>query len=233
MAYLYPCASLGIKKKSRFFVFFFLLFFKALCKFNSFFSGIIDFANHSDKPESFLENLFKKKSIVRVGGWGFFVPDLTKKHRDFFVKEYTLKEEFRADNELCIRAEQLKKDGRIVVGIHVRRGDYKTWRGGQFYFEDDVYIAAMNRMLAFLGDKAFFIVFSNESKLNLPSELKNRCVFSSEAWYIDQYVMSECDYLIGPPSTFTAWASYIGRAQYVHLSKGHDFSLESFSKCFG
>lgn len=41
--------------------------------------------------------------------------------------------------------------------------------------------------------------------------------------------MSQCDYLIGPPSTFTGWASYIGNVPLKYIeSKNIDFTLEDF-----
>ena len=31
----------------------------------------------------------------------------------------------------------------FVVGVHIRRGDYKTWEGGKYYFEHQEYAEQM------------------------------------------------------------------------------------------
>jgi len=43
-----------------------------------------------------------------------------------------------------------------------------------------------------------------------------------------------CDYLIGPPSTFTLWASYVGKVKYFHLkNKSGEIAIDDFVKCVG
>jgi hypothetical protein len=46
--------------------------------------------------------------------------------------------------------------------------------------------------------------------------------------------MQNCDLLVGPPSTFTLWASYSASVPYIHLQSVDDgVSLESASICPG
>ena len=33
----------------------------------------------------------------------------------------------------------------------------------------------------------------------------------------DQWMMSQCDYLMGPPSTFSAWASFMGKVPIARM----------------
>jgi len=44
-------------------------------------------------------------------------------------------------------------------------------------------------------------------------------IISQNPWYIDQHLMTRCDYLIGPPSTFTLWASYVGKVPFFQIEK--------------
>lgn len=52
-------------------------------------------------------------------------------------------------------------------------------------------------------------------------------------WYEDHSLMSMCDYLIGPPSTFTSWSSFIGNVPTYHIKDKYkkielsDFILNS------
>jgi hypothetical protein len=81
------------------------------------------------------------------------------------------------------------------------------------------------------GKKTQFIVFSNESLRLNPSE---NVLLSKSPWYVDQTVMSLCDYLIGPPSTFTMWASYLGEAVYYQIKDDSGtIKLNDFVLCRG
>ena len=73
--------------------------------------------------------------VLLLSGWLFRAEDLLAKHaekvRRFFVpyKEHAVRiEKFMAD---------LRKDADVVIGIHIRRGDYKEWRSGRYYFSAD------------------------------------------------------------------------------------------------
>lgn len=62
--------------------------------------------------------------------------------------------------------------------------------------------------------KVKFIVFSNESHSFKNSE---SILVSNNTWYLDHHLMSLCQYLIGPPSSFTLWASYLGKIPLYHI----------------
>ncbi|MDR2578446.1 MAG: alpha-1,2-fucosyltransferase [Chitinispirillales bacterium] len=162
--------------------------------------------------EEILLEAFEKNFAVFTGGWCFRVPHLIEKHRDELVKRYSLKPQFYENNDFCKKIMKLKQEENVLIGIHIRRGDYKKWRGGRYYFEDDVYEKYMNDFSQKLSQKTtkkqIFIVFSNDKIKFTDSE---NMFVSKESWYIDHHMMSICDYLIGPLSTFTLWASYIGK----------------------
>lgn len=83
----------------------------------------------------------------------------------------------------------------VLVGVHKRRGDYKDFQGGRYYYDDAVYERNKNAVREILKGRGFKVAFL-EFPLSSPVE--------------DQWLMSRCDYLIGPPSTFSAWASFMG-----------------------
>ena len=132
------------------------------------------------------------------------------------------------------RAEHILKDlkgkGEILVGVHVRRTDYKTFLCGRYYFEDDVYRREMRnaqRLLAENGDVRF-VMFSDE-KLDELHFSGLPCSFMHGSAVEDQWMMSQCDYLMGPPSTFSAWASFMGRAPLARMwNKGYELKSEDF-----
>ena len=186
----------------------------------------IDFENQ-ETNKKYLHKL-KKGKITFVGGWYFRRNDLTEKYRSYFQQKYILNKKY-INESLFVKKVLNKLDNEKIVGIHIRRGDYKDFMDGRFLFSDEVYYNAIKKMQKIMDEhnqKVKFILFSNDQ---LSFEENDKLLISHEEWYIDQYIMSKCDYLIGPPSTFTGWASYIGEVPVLYLeSDDMDFSLKDF-----
>jgi len=168
--------------------------------------------------ENLLLKAFEKNDLVYVAGWKFIIPELTVKRNDEILKKYILKASFYENSILVKKADELKLQGYILIGVHIRRGDYKKWKGGIYCYDDSVYkkyIDSISKQLSQQGkEKLMFLLFSNEV---LKFQQSTNIIISKENWYIDHHVMSICDYLIGPPSTFTLWASYVGQVKLFHI----------------
>jgi hypothetical protein len=182
-----------------------------------------DNANDEANSEDIIQKAFKTNDVVYVAGWRFRFPELTEKYRTDMAKRYALNSVFLENNTLVERTNDLKLEGYTLIGVHIRRGDYKNWKGGIYCYDDSVYEKYMDSIALQLSqqgnDKHMFVLFSNENiKLN---HLTN-VLISKESWYIDQHIMSTCDYLIGPPSTFTLWASYVGKAKLFHINNSSE-----------
>lgn len=179
---------------------------------------LVRFDREVSECSAVLLKAFDKNNCVYAGGWAFRVPDLVEKHGIELRKKYTLKPDLYSENKFVKKINNYKSGGYILVGVHLRRGDYKTWKKGKYYYGDEVYKRQMDSISKQLNDigyqKIAFILFSNEP-LNF-TENPNLLI-SKEAWYIDHHIMAQCDYLIGPPSTFTLWASTVGNAKLFHI----------------
>jgi len=182
------------------------------------FLKLVRFDRAKPNCEQRLLKAFGKNDIVYAGGWAFRVPELVEKHKSEMALKYALKPDLINKNEFVTKVEDCKSNGYTLIGIHIRRGDYKTWKKGAYYYDDEMYKSQMDsisKQLLKQGiEKQLFILFSNES---LQFEQTPNLLISKENWFIDHYVMSLCDYLIGPPSTFTLWASLIGQARLFHI----------------
>jgi hypothetical protein len=54
--------------------------------------------------------------------------------------------------------------------------------------------------------------------VNLDLFPKNSTIMSDKRHFItDMYVLAACDAILGPPSTFSIWASYYGRVPLMQL----------------
>lgn len=168
--------------------------------------------------ESYKERM-RSCRLLLVEGWCFRVPNLVTKYHSYITRKYSLLPDYYRENDLYALVMHLKKEKFIIVGIHIRRGDYKNWKNGRYYFENRVYERCMDNIRAQLTLNGIpgikFVLFSNEENLEISE--KEDTIVSRNPWYIDHLIMSNCDYLIGPPSTFTIWASYYGRVKYLHI----------------
>lgn len=144
---------------------------------------------------------------------------------------------FRPKQEICHKAETLissiKKDSDIVIGIHIRHGDYKDFMGGRFYYTLEEYHQFMLSIIKLYSDKKVsFFISSNES---FTTDIFSDCKcyrFGKEPSgdILDLYTLSLCDRIVGPWSTYSRWASFIGEVPLCCI-KGRlqSFTEKSFS----
>lgn len=178
-----------------------------------------DNKNKESESETNLLKAFENNDVVYTAGWWFRSPDLVVKFQPEMAYKYSLKKSLYENNTMVINLDKLKSQGYILIGVHIRRGDYKKWKGGKYFYDDNTYkkyMKSISEQLSAKGNtKQMFILFSNET-VNI--EKSADIIVSTESWYIDQHIMSTCNYLIGPPSTFTKWASYIGNVKLFHIT---------------
>ena len=113
----------------------------------------------------------------------------------------------------------IRQGDRTLIGVHIRRRDYREFLGGRYYYEDSVYRREMTRVLEMMNGEsreARFIVFSDETIDESHFEGLS-CYFAHGTDVEDQWMMGNCDFLMGPPSTFSAWASFMGKVPLARM----------------
>lgn len=152
--------------------------------------------------------------------------------------KHKLQHIFRPKDEIMNKAEKLIKEmhesSDIVVGVHIRRGDYATWHDGRFFYSLKEYHHFMLRVQELYKDRrvSFFISSNEDFSLDL-FEGCNCSRFSHEpsGAILDLYGLSLCNRIIGPFSSYSRWASFIGEVPLCFLeTKDQQFTKESFSK---
>jgi hypothetical protein len=170
--------------------------------------------------------------IVVTYGWLF--RDITnfKKHSDK-IKEYFTPSEKYYSNSLNI-LKNIRKEDSCIVGIHIRRGDYESWRGGMFYYDDLFYIKLikyLSKLLLKDYKSVEFLVCSDEGIIkDLYSNCGCKIHYGTNNEIEDLYCFALCDLLVGPPSTYTIWASFYGQVPlYQVTKKALNFQLKDFN----
>lgn len=129
-----------------------------------------------------------------------------------------LRELFRPRSaDLALAAEaagRARSKGSPVVGVHIRRGDFAHFMRGRYFYSWDEYRILM-RGFARRWGKVSFVVCSNEK---LPDELLSDlpAVAGPSGLLSDLHALALCDFIIGPPSTYSAWAAFVGEKPLHH-----------------
>jgi hypothetical protein len=156
-----------------------------------------------------------KHKIVLLQGWLFRDYIHVKEYREMIVNMFRPKQWIVFEVDEVVRNARLNSD--ILVGIHIRRGDYKTYNDGKYYYEDSVYAQRMKEFVNLQDNKRvkFFVCSNEDIKNDVFSDL-DVCI-KSRHFMVDLYALAQCDYIIGPPSSFTNWASYCGNVPLLKL----------------
>ena len=144
---------------------------------------------------------------------------------------------FRPREEIMQKAVQMiadiKKEADIVVGVHIRHGDYKTFFDGRYYYTLEEFHQFMLRIRALYKDRSVAFFISSNELFDVSIFEGCRCYrFGKEPSgdILDLYTLSLCDRILGPWSTYSRWASFIGEIPLCFVeSKDQQFTDRSFS----
>ncbi len=175
-------------------------------------------------------DLLKRRRLILAQGWQF-------RARRYFVKHANEVREFfrpveaheRKVEELILR---VRGQCDVLVGVHIRLGDYSMFKGGKYFFDVDKYVALMKDVEGlFDGKKVGFLICSNES-LQIQRFSGMQVFFGTNQPLEDMYALAGCDYILGPPSTFSMWASFYGQTplyQFEDIDRTPD--IDDFKYC--
>ena len=154
------------------------------------------------------------------------------KSKKELVRVFKPKDDITAKSNALIS--EIRKDHDFIIGVHIRHGDYKTWRNGQHYYTFEEFHSFMLQLKDVYPDHnvAFFI----SSNAQVDTELFKNCncyKFEKEPSgdILDLYTLSLCDRIIGPWSTYSRWASFIGEVPLCFIKdksqklQNNDFSI--------
>lgn len=167
-----------------------------------------------------------------VRGWLYHDHAGMAKHRPCIKAFFSPVPDIQQRVDACIR--QNRESGAVLVGVHLRRGDYRKWAGGKYYYDDSAIRRLMQQMSeCFPGRKTRFLLVSNQ-----PVERNNYDGFDIAMGPGDPagdlFALAACDFIMGPPSTFTVWASFFGNVPLYEISDPtKPLRLDHFAVCEG
>lgn len=175
-----------------------------------------DYDIYDDDITKLIERIYSVgfRKFNAFSGWPYYDKMALIKYqneiRNFFIPD------FRLIKDINTQIEKIKEQYEILIGIHIRRGDYKDFLGGRYYYDDEKYVetcSSIEKSIIPFGKKVCYIICSNDS-VNIDKFTQkltgNICRLESKIDIEDVYTLSRMDYIIGPPSTFNGWASFMG-----------------------
>lgn len=146
--------------------------------------------------------------LTLLFGWRYRCQPLANRHRKKIFAYLAPFGQARQEAENTIAAARRKH--RVLIGMHIRHGDYRDWLGGRYFLELDGYRHALLSLAGQFGDASVgAVICSNE-----PQEMKLfapiDCVKGPGGVVSDMHALSLCDYIIGVKSTYSGWAALQG-----------------------
>lgn len=184
-----------------------------------------------------LKTLFENKISIRaIKGVMTIIPNIEYHHVSVAGKRNKNKERFflqlkeiftpsKDIRDYCLlKFNQIKEHHDIVIGLHIRYGDYRTHENGKYFYELEQYRKKVEEVLSGFDQNqsvALFVASNENIDLRIFHGLNPFSVGVKSATY-DLFMLSLCDYILGPPSTYSAWASFYGQKPIYFIENIED-----------
>ena len=166
---------------------------------------------------------------VALHGWCFRDRPSFYKHAGLIRQLFALVPPHRQAVDALIA--RCRRTATVLVGVHIRRGDYATFADGQYYYDNPAYARFLRALLPQLGaeTRVEFLLCSDET-LDLAA-FPGLAVHAASGHFVeDLYALAACDYILGPPSSYSMWASFYGETPLCHLhSPTQEICLADFA----
>jgi hypothetical protein len=190
---------------------------------------------HAECDPEELERMMMRHRHIVVSGWYVRYYELFLKYRheicDIFTIDATYTEPVK---------EKMKPWQGTRLGVHIRRGDYAIWMNGIYCYEDSVYADFIHQFAALKPQDTIDVFLStNDPEVSVE---KMESLINNENGRIrlhllggnaveDLYMLSACDYIIGPPSTYSLVAAMYRDIPLCRLDQvaHHQLRLSDFN----
>lgn len=169
-----------------------------------------------------LETLEQSKRTIffaNVSGAVFRNPEGIQKHREAIAKRYepTGGVETRVQEIL----QPLRERFSTIVGVHVRQGDYKGFKGGKYWIPQERVREILDEYLSEFKKSAEQTCFVITSDSPIREEIFQglNIVVSKETAGVDLFTLAASDALIGSDSTFGHFAAYWANIPHIIMKK--------------
>lgn len=166
-------------------------------------------------PEKLAE--LRCSRTTQLIGLYFFDPVGFPKHqqsiRAFFQPILDLQQQVDRIESEC------RYESDMLIGVHIRHGDYATFSNGHMFYSTEEYADLMQSVVALHPGKRISFLISTNGDVRASDFGNLRARLAPGHVVVDLYAMARCDLIIGPPSTYSEWASFYGNVPRYKFSK--------------
>jgi hypothetical protein len=155
--------------------------------------------------------IFKKSNKLLIWtAWNLHFETSRQLHRKTLIEIFRPTQDI--SNVIDDKLSHINEDT-FLIGVHIRRGDYKEYLGGAYYFSYPEYRSLLERLYDLVGvSNVHFIIVSNEPvPISVLEGLPATWLVGSEVE--DLYSLARCNLIVGPPSTYSDWAMFYGNSK--------------------
>jgi len=193
---------------------------------------------HEDCDREALERKMLRHRHIVVSGWHARWYDLFQKYRDEITDLFTLDSQYTEPVKAKMQKVEQGSTGSIVrLGVHIRRGDYRIFHDGKYLYDDEVYQRHIRRFMMLHPGKAIHVYIATNDPEVKESSYQEQCPGAhvhclGGSSPEDLFMLSECDYLIGPPSTYSLVAAMYRDIPLYRMDETDEdmMTLESFRR---
>ena len=161
-----------------------------------------------------------RASLIFLRGWLIRASQSVARHGDDVRRYFRPAGAYRTQAEN--RVDALRQHNDVVVGVHIRQGDYRTWLNGKYYFPTACYLRWMRSLAAtFENQRVGFLICGDEPHHEREFDGLSVCCHGGH-FIEDLYALSCCDFLLGAQSTYSQWASFYGKVPMLHVRRADD-----------
>ena len=169
--------------------------------------------DHWDEKIHYMET---HKHFV-VSGWYARFYDEFLEYKNEICELFQLREEYAEPLQKRMEAAMLGMNKNVCrLGLHIRRGDYKDFYGGKYFYDNSVYAAYIKEYARQNSGRKIIVFISTNDRALRTEDFEMLCSDVPNGVKIvampennpaqDMIMLSECDAIIGPPSTFSLTA---------------------------
>jgi len=154
------------------------------------------------------DGLARSRHLLFLSGFYFAAPASLQRHRQKIVTALAPPPEVLDSGRDTMGRCRQRAD--IQVGVHMRRTDYRVFCDGFLFYTDAEFCAVMQHLAERLWPQTVCFHLVSDEPID-PSAFDGlNTEIHRGAPLEDMSVLASCDYIIGPNSSFSHWASFWG-----------------------
>lgn len=174
------------------------------------------------------DDSLSKPVLQFIQGWPFQAPKLLRNYHAHITAFFRPAASFQTQIDSFFQP----LHSRTVVGVHIRHGDYQFFEKGRYFYEISVYERLMLH-LAKHSPGISFLVCSNNRSVKSSDFVGLEVTMAPGHELLDLYLLAKCSFILGPPSTYSMWASFYGNVPLCSIAnRDQAISFDDFKLIF-